>query len=678
MRRLTRLLLIVSAAAALALQTFLGARAHAQLPVINLSACLGVWIVARVWPTVARALVLGLAYAFPVAVLVTMHGFDDTMLSVWTAALLGLVLGTTGFSTWALPSRWQWPLALWGLAVAASWPVVVWRELDFTIAQLDRASTSVTHIGISPAAECAWIAHAAATHLLGILWADALWREPSSPRFVLPRSITLPLLVSATGSALVAIYQMFGHIAVLNPTVFAAFHRSAGLMLDGNAFGMSAALWMAGACALAATWPSLRARVALVAAAGCLALGTWASGSQSALLAVGLGGAGVAYGAWRARSATRWRARSLAAAAAIVVLVAVALGLASRHSAAVGPVARLAEAFRADPSRTKASFLSTLWTRDRYGAVSAALIREFPITGVGIGLFNSLVVDESDLHGLGTPTPDNAQNWFRQELAELGIWGSLGWLIWLVVLAPTVWRRPPPGASSMLAAFALRGAIGGLGLASLVGVPTMNPVVLVTFWTFVCWHTKVVVADAPRASPAVSARGRAWPWAVAIGLAVAYAASVHWVSLTSLRVPFRALAVGWPYDHGFFDPEHRAGDGVFRWTEERAVAVIQTPRTDGYLTLTFWVSHPDVATRPVRVQIWRGRTLVIDEELRDSTPVTRYLHVRADQVAVMIETSVDRTWRPSEHGSSDTRALGLGMADWTFNCCPPPGARRID
>ena len=635
------------------------------------------WIVARLQPAIARALVLGLAYAFPVALLVTMHGFDDTMFSVWTSALLGLILGTAGGSTWALPSRWRWPLAVWGLSVALSWPVVVWRELDFTLAQLDRASTAVTHIGISPAAECAWIANVAATHLLGILWADALWREPSLPRFSLPRSITLPLVVSAAGSALVAIYQMFGHVATLNPTVFAAFHRSAGLMLDGNAFGMSAALWTAGALALAASWTGLRTRFALGVAAGCLALGTWASGSQSALLALGLGGAGAAYGVWRDRFAIRWRVQSLAAAATLVVLVAAALGLAIRHSSTVGPVARLAEGLRADPSRTKAGFMSALWSRDRYGAVSAALIREFPITGVGVGLFNSLVVDESDLRGLGTPTPDNAQNWFRQELAELGILGSLGWLIWLVLLAPTFWRRPPPGDSTR-AAFALRGALGGLGVASLVGVPTMNPAVLITFWTFVCWHAKLAVDGAQPAAPLLAPRDRVWPWALAIGFGVVYAASVHWVSLTTLRVPFRAVAVGWPYDHGFFDLERRVGDGAFRWTSERAVAVIETPRTDGYLVLTFWVSHPDVGTRPVRVKIWWNRALVVDETLHDAKPVTRYLHVRADEVAVMLETSVDRTWRPSDHGSSDARTLGVGIADWAFTCCPPPGATRIN
>jgi O-antigen ligase len=677
MERLTRLLLIVSAALAIGLQTYLGARAHGDLVVLNLTACVGMWIVARIAPTAARWVVLGTAYAFPVLVLVTLHGWDDTFFSVWTSSLLGLILGTVGFAGWALPPTWRWPLALWGLAVAASWPVVVWRELDFTLSQLDRYTTAVTHLGIPPAAECAWVAHIAAIHLLGILWADALWRDgdPADPARV--RQVPLPLLLGALGSALVGIYQMFGHIASLNPTVFAALHRSAGLMLDGNAFGMSAALWVAGAVALTATWTSPRAHAALALAALCLAVGAWASGSQSALLALAVGGLGAAYGAWRDRPSIRWRTGSVAATVGALILVGGVGAFAARHSSAIGPIARLREEFQADHSATKLDFLSTLWTRDRYGVVSTALVRQFPVTGVGIGLFNTLVIDESAILNIGTPTPDNAQNWFRQELAEMGLFGSLGWMLWLVTLVPTFWRQPPAGASRR-APYAIRGALLGLGLASLVGVPTMNPVVLITFWTFICWHARLVGPSVSAIDPVAATR--AWPWALAIALAVVYAGCVHWESVTALRVPFRAVDVGWPYDHGFYDREVRPDGSAFRWTGERAVAVFetrQTPRRDCYLAVTFWVNHPDVATRPVHVKIWRRRTLIAEVTLSDSRPITRYVFCPYDQVAVMLELAVDRTWRPSERGASDARALGLGVADWVYTTKLPPGAVRI-
>ena len=33
---------------------------------------------------------------------------------------------------------------------------------------------------------------------------------------------------------------------------------------------------------------------------------------------------------------------------------------------------------------------------------------------------------------------------------------------------------------------------------------------------------------------------------------------------------------------------------------------------------------------------------------------------------MLIETSIDRTWRPSDSGSRDTRDLGLSIRDWVW------------
>jgi len=45
---------------------------------------------------------------------------------------------------------------------------------------------------------------------------------------------------------------------------------------------------------------------------------------------------------------------------------------------------------------------------------------------------------------------------------------------------------------------------------------------------------------------------------------------------------------------------------------------------------------------------------------------------------MMLETWVDRTWRPAEFGQNDTRELGIAIADWTFVDAPPPGAAVIE
>jgi hypothetical protein len=401
-----------------------------------------------------------------------------------------------------------------------------------------------------------------------------------------------------------------------------------------------------------------------------LLVATWGSGSQSAFLAATVAGIGAAYGLWRARPA--WNRRTLAWSAAAAALVAVvALGSIGRlRSAAIGPIARFELVVEEATSQRRLGLLTTMWTRDRYGTAATAMIRQYPVTGVGVGMFNSFVIDETWLLGLGVQAPDNAQNWFRHQLAEMGLIGSLGWLAWLVVFVPTLWKRPSAG-SSPVATYALRGALIGLGLASQVAMPTQNTAVLITFWTFVSWHGHLIERSSD--APAGRASG-SWRWFAVCVLVLIYAAAVWRVGATTLRVPNRAATAGWPYAHGFYDLEKSPGNGAYRWTGQHAVAVFLTPERASYMPLTFWAHHPDIREHPVRVRIWiRGR-LDVDALLADDRPVSRYIPVRADERAVMVEIAVDRTWRPSDTGARDARTLGVAVADWAFVCCPPFGA----
>jgi hypothetical protein len=670
--RVVRLGLAASAAAAIALQTYLGARAWPHLVPLNATLFVLAVVSARWTPRMASWGVLLPTYVFPVVLLRLMHGRDEALWSVWTSMLLGYIIGRAPLAGWALPPSWRLPLGFWGLSVAVSWPLIVWREMDFTLAQLDRhTTTSVTGVGISPAVESVWIAHVAATHLIGILWIDALNREQRlrADQPVTPRAIG-PLLVSVAASAALALYQMYGHMDTLNAGIFASFSRASGAMLDGNAFGMAAALWVAGALAVAASTRRVPVRLMAVAAAGLLLMAAWGSGSQSAFLAAAVVGIGVAYGLWRARTGLNRRRLLWGAAAAGLVAVLALGGIRQLRSVAIGPIARFELVVEHTTRQRRLGLLTAMWTRDRYGTAATAMIRQYPVTGVGVGMFNSFVIDETLLLGLGVQVPDNAQNWFRHQLAEMGLLGSLGWLAWLAAFVPTLWKRPSP-RSSPVATYAVRGALVGLGLASQVAMPTQNTAVLVTFWTFVFWHGQLI----ERSSKDSAARAPgSWRWLAACVLVLIYAAAVWRVGETTLRVPARAAAVGWPYQHGFYDIERSPGGETYRWTGQHAVEVVLTPWRDSYVPLTFWAHHPDIREHPVHVRIWiRGR-LEVDTLLADSQPVSRYVHVLAKERALMIEIAVDRTWRPLNSGERDARALGVAVANSDFVCCLPSGA----
>ena len=674
MDRFTRLIVIVSALTALGLQVDLGARGWPPLRTWTPAVFLATWIAARLAPRVARAIVLALASVFPVVVLVATGGFEVAHLALWTAALMGLATGRAGFGGWSLPPTWRLSLGAWALAVAAVWPVIVWREIDFSPALLDSYHVAVTTIGVAPPIEVLWIAHVAALHLSGILWLDALFHDwGRADRRAFERDVAWPLAIGAFLGAVFGLYQMFGHLDVLSAGTFAADGRASGGMLDANAFGMIAAVWAPAVIELARgrSW-SVRAPAFVVAAA--LAAGVWASGSRTAIAALLIGAVFLAVAI--ARERPKWALAGAAGVAAIILLVVGLVRVSGAHTSTVGPIPR----FKAMLAGTSTDALvAEMWNRNGYGAMATRMIRDWPVTGVGVGVFNTIVIDYSKRFFHRLP-PDNAQNWPRHQVAEFGLLGSLGWIVWIVVFGRLLMRRGDP--DTRRSRRVLTGVLAGLGFASLAGMPTQNDFVLVTFWALVFWFALVAGVVAPE--PPRPVTGRAW-LAVA-GVAAVFVAATAWAAVTGLRLPERAVRADWDFEYGLAPPEQLPDGSPFRWTEAHAVWVASYDQP--FVRLTYWVHHPDVASRPVHVQIGDETRSFVDEWVRDTASHTVYIridgwaapgmpgwHLGAERL--MLETRVDRTWRPSDSGGTDTRDLGLGISPLAV-CCLPAGLNALD
>jgi O-antigen ligase len=112
------------------------------------------------------------------------------------------------------------------------------------------------------------------------------------------------------------------------------------------------------------------------------------------------------------------------------------------------------------------------------------MIRDYPLTGVGIGSFNWMATDYWRLIAHDRLPFDNAQNWWRHQVVELGIAGSLALIAWSLLIAWLVFTRRPPAANRVETA-TLRGLLIGVGLASMLGVPTQNPIALLIFFYLV-------------------------------------------------------------------------------------------------------------------------------------------------------------------------------------------------
>jgi hypothetical protein len=307
--------------------------------------------------------------------------------------------------------------------------------------------------------------------------------------------------------------------------------------------------------------------------------------------------------------------------------------------------------------------LTALWERDAYGSASTQAIRDTPWVGVGVGAFTLMSMDYVRAGGGPIVPFDNAQNWLRQQIAELGVIGCAGWFLWIVLFAGTLIRGRVESGDT-LAAASLKGALLGLAAASMLGVPSVSPAITLTFWTFAFWYLRLLV-DAPAEEarvPQVLARP-AIAWAAVSVVVIAYALGTLYVGRHSFSVPGRAQRFGWNYNYGFYDPE--TGEGkVFRWARQSAVIVV--PVEGRSFNLRVWTQDPAVRQRPVAAKVWIDNRLVIDEVLTNSKPIERRVTLPEGVQRMVLRTWVNHTFSPGVLGSHDARELGLAVGDWTF------------
>ncbi len=289
------------------------------------------------------------------------------------------------------------------------------------------------------------------------------------------------------------------------------------------------------------------------------------------------------------------------------------------------------------------------------------MIRDEPLQGIGVGVFHILTVEYA-VPVIGTPLPaDNAQSWYRHQLAELGVLGSIGWVGWVFIVGAAL-MRGRVNEEHRTRAIALRYAIAGFAAASLLGMPGQSLFVALTLSTFVFWLL-LMIDEGSGVQHSPLAIRRRLPQMLPLALAIVFAALTWNASWRELRPPFRAKRFDYAYRYGLYGP-FEAQSGQTR-TSAHAVAVRRAPSR--WLKLTVWVEHPDADERPVRVQVWRDHERIMRGRFPRNVPLTRYVTVPGDNKSFVLESRVDRTFLPSGRGHGD---VGLSMA-WEFVDSPP-------
>jgi hypothetical protein len=559
---------------------------------------------------------------------------------VWMAGLTGSLLRTIQWSRWTMPFPWNVLIGGWTLALSLSWPVLVAREIGFRLDGFHDVG-ALNSWSLLPAPQAAlWILYVVLAQLLGALWFE--WAREPRDQVRHPLQLVHGLWIGATVASVVAVLQGTIDLGLLSTPFWEERRRATGLMLDANSYGVCAALaapiGFLGMRRLLPSAPSAAAAVFAINMAGL-----WLSGSKTTLLCGVVGALALIVGLWRERRvspapstrAAIWIPLSLLAVMAVAML-----------TPAASPIER---ALDIPPGR--AGLKEILWNRGGYGPIAVQMTREYPLTGVGVGSYRILGPDYGRALLNDALPPDNAQNWWRHQIAELGV---LGGALILAFSALLGWRvlfgredNPDVASSSTV-----RGLLLGLGATSMFGMPTQSPLVLNWFLALVAWFAWVVPDTRRREpNPAVSRIA----WIIAAGLAIAYAAGHLLLAAGPLHPAQRAQRSQRDYVIGAYPPEPLPGGNEFRWTGEEA-RFFWTAKTR-FMAVRFWARHPDIATQPVHVTLTSPCGLLFDEDLDSDTSMSLGMVLPEGQRTLEAVVRVSRTWTPPDDG----RRLGVGI-----------------
>ena len=620
------------------------------------------WFVSGTWPAVAWAgpvlllaaaltatvdrrvvaPVLAVSYLVPILIFEGHGRYHVNYSVVWLAGLLGVALPDALRRGWQVPQSWRVPLVCWVAGVCATAPIIVLRAVDVRTELLFRGRLPIEALGGLPLLTIGWVLHVALLLVIGLLWFD--WLCGQDPQFV-RRWATMPLAASGLLLAAVCLYQLFVDVTFLNYSVYAMLKRASGTLLDGNAAGAISAYWIGGWTVYALGMRGPRRAVALGLAA-LMWLPVWASGSRTALASALV--ISLACVAPLARGLLSGRRLLLAGVFAVVALVAVA-GIVSRSPAgAAGPLARIKQIMPAPNAASLRAFGTEMWNRNGYGVAAARMIERHPMAGVGVGSFHEMA---AEFYGYNLAA-DNAQNWYRHQLAELGLIGSLGWMVFLGLFG---WWVVRPRVGEPAAAWPTRGVLVAVALVSLLGMPGQDPFVAITLWTFAAWHLAVAGRPADAAPP------RPWAWTMAALVVVVFTASTAQLAAGRLRVPMRmAQQPHGAYSYGFWWPEPDGEGGELRWARREATAVV--PVTGRVLELTLR-ANADMLATPLHVRAMVDGQPLVDATLSVDTTEVRVQRLLPDGTrAVVVDTWAERaTTLPPPDG----RELAM-LVRWRF------------
>ena len=320
---------------------------------------------------------------------------------------------------------------------------------------------------------------------------------------------------------------------------------------------------------------------------------------------------------------------------------------------------------------------------DSLWPLAGAMIRDYPVTGVGVGGYiievSNYAKDKNVIIGI----PESAENSALQIGSELGLVGLLvaAWIFWEIV--KQIGRQFRSVGKSPRDRYLLIGLTAGIFsfvLISFVHTFIWSYEIKYTLWLlagllFCLGQAEDGRPDDGRRDDVSDERRRFGTKSriVGLGLVFLYSSVLLWNSTHSLSLESRAAKYGFKQDFGFYQKEKTVDGREFRWTGRSAGMELLIEKAG--LNIPLRALHPDVQKRPVRVKMYLVMRLFKEKRLlgeiwiRDTNWKTCEFAVSPEEVGrnAILLFKVDRTWIPKKAlGVPDPRCLGVALGSIYF------------
>jgi len=565
------------------------------------------------------------------------------------------------------------PLGLFASLVILSGLIAFWRYANFAPFLSDRVYELVTNVhGVTAGGALMSIVFYSLNYLTGIAFLFIAYNTFRAGKDFGP--VLAAVLIGAYASVSFGLLQHFGHLRLGNNPISIRQSLVNGTFKDALSFGT----YLAMVIPLLLGIVLARRGVVRVIAFAILAPAAFVllfTGSKSGLLSLPLSLGVFALLNLRAvrpfmRARPRsWKSIHWSSRAVALMILAVVIG---------GFVFRQALLERTAASRTSTRLKGMFQQETMSGVLrgradalwklAIPMIRDHPLTGIGMGSFIIEVSNYAKAYGIQKKSPESAENHLLQVASELGIFGValLLWAFWeLVRQMKRSASASPPGSGNR---WILSGAVGGI-VAYLLVIQVHTFIgsyeIKYFFWLLVA----IVLVSGPGGS-----KRPAGPWLRRLSVAglVFYGAVLLWHSTHSLSLESRTREFGLRQDFGFSGAEKTRDGLAFRWTRRYAGTAL---RVEGPIVrIPLQASHPDIARSPVKARIYAVRDLfrhkrLIGEAVLRDTDWKAFEFSLADELGrdIILLIKVDRTWDPWETLKiPDSRHLGIALGEITF------------